>query len=444
MNKIEFTVEDIHHFSKRLDSAIRKINESDKINQKNKEDILDFKDFCVAESLSIGRVYKYVWMMEIFAEQLGRKTFKQVKSQDLIKIVEKLRVIRKYEKSTMDELKITFRKFYRYLYKLPRNQDPEQTAWIELKKSSRDEKIFDILTVEEIKKMTQAAGNDRDRCLLLLTYEVGARVSEILTAQIKNIEFDNYGGKLTINQSKTQPRIVRFVLAENEVKNWLNKHPFSQDVNAPLFCSLGDRNRYAPLSYNAFAKVLKELAKRAKITKHVSPQTLRRSRATHLAPELKEHLLKVFFGWSTNSRVASRYVRLNGQDLDDKVLEMYDKKVPKTLKSKFSFQTCSKCNTKNKFSNKYCENCGNTLDQERALDMEIRERLFSEIGKAVIVETNQNPDFQGALGKISEKIQMKKMMLQIIGEENLEGYGIKVSEAEKRKIFGERQNIEGK
>ena len=57
-------------------------------------------------------------------------------------------------------------------------------------KKERKKLPREMLTIEEVKKLAKHTNNLRDRCFILILYESGARIGELLNLKIKDIEFD--------------------------------------------------------------------------------------------------------------------------------------------------------------------------------------------------------------------------------------------------------------
>lgn len=148
-------------------------------------------------------------------------------------------------------------------------------------------KIPHVLSQDEIEKiLDQPDISDllglRDRAMLEFAYATGARVSEILKIEIKNINFD-LGFVQIFHGKGNKERLVPFgsyakkfllkYLQESRLK--IKKQKFSREV---LFLSRNGK----PLTRMAYWNILKRYVNQAEIKKHVSPHTLRHSFATHL------------------------------------------------------------------------------------------------------------------------------------------------------------------
>lgn len=148
-------------------------------------------------------------------------------------------------------------------------------------------KIPHVLSQEEIEKiLNQPDSSDslgqRDRAMLEFAYATGARVSEILRIEIRNINFDlgfvqifhGKGNKerLVPLGSYAKKYLIKYL---NESWPKIKKQKYSGEV---LFLSRNGR----PLTRMAYWNILKRYVTQAEIEKHVSPHTLRHSFATHL------------------------------------------------------------------------------------------------------------------------------------------------------------------
>jgi site-specific recombinase XerC len=65
----------------------------------------------------------------------------------------------------------------------------------------------DIITVEEVDRMIEAAGSIRDKALVSLMYESGARCDEIEKCRIKDVKPHPHGLHIMLN-GKTGVRLV--------------------------------------------------------------------------------------------------------------------------------------------------------------------------------------------------------------------------------------------
>ena len=137
----------------------------------------------------------------------------------------------------------------------------------------RNNKIPEILTPEEIKRIIEVTENIKHKLILKMLYGCGLRVSEIVNLKKEDINFDE--GLIHIKLAKGKKD--RFVKLPDsildELKSYINL------INKEILFS---SNRGGRLSKKTIAKIVENAAKKAKIKKRVYPHLLRHSFATHL------------------------------------------------------------------------------------------------------------------------------------------------------------------
>lgn len=151
-------------------------------------------------------------------------------------------------------------------------------------------------------------------------YETGGRIGELLNLRRKHVQFDNIGAVL-IFSGKTGDRRVRLITTTPALSQWMLDHPLD-DPDAPLWVTLGDRNRGAPLDYGAARYALQSLAERAKIKKRINPHSFRHARASYLANHLTEAQLGKYLGW-THNQTLNMYTALYADFSSKMGVELY-------------------------------------------------------------------------------------------------------------------------
>jgi len=142
-----------------------------------------------------------------------------------------------------------------------------------------------VLTVHEVERLLDAPRADdplawRDRALVELGYATGARVSEIVGLEVKDLLFDQ--GLVRLYGKGSKERLVpvgrralgAVALYNREIRPGLEKGK----GRGVLFLN----GRGQPLSRVGAWGIVKKLARAAGITKRVTPHTLRHTFATHL------------------------------------------------------------------------------------------------------------------------------------------------------------------
>lgn len=160
-------------------------------------------------------------------------------------------------------------------------------------------KLPQVLTTSEVNNMIVAADNPRDKLVMELLYGAGLRVSELCNLCLKDINMAH--GYVRCIGKGSKERIVpigraaldavrQYLDAEERLKpkpepaknanasNSRSKRAPRSIMSPPLF---GDR-KGKRLSRLVVWQIVKRLAAKARITKPLSPHTLRHSFATHL------------------------------------------------------------------------------------------------------------------------------------------------------------------
>lgn len=114
------------------------------------------------------------------------------------------------------------------------------------------------MTEDEVKRLASVAKTSRNRALVLVLYESGCRIGEVLSLRIRNVEFDNHGAVLIVT-GKTGMRRVRVIMSSPSIADWLNVHPRRDDPDFPLWVGQG-RLRLCAMKYEAVRSALQDLA----------------------------------------------------------------------------------------------------------------------------------------------------------------------------------------
>jgi integrase/recombinase XerD len=361
---------DIYAYERDITKCVESIRSCHNISDSNKIAIIQFHDFCFAEGLSPARVLKYLMTLKTLSGFL-KKDFEKATKKDIQRIVMDIQK-KDYSEWTKKDFKVTLKKFYKWLRG---SEDyPEEVKW--LKTSMKNGRTFypeEVLSEQEIQRMIEAAEHVRDKALLASLYESGCRIGEILSLQVKHIEFTRFGARLIV-KGKTGMRRVLLLSSVGYLTRWINSHPYRNDPESPLWLDIRKPDKSGKnklMAYSNCVILLKRLAKRAKVNKRIYPHVFRHSRATFLANFMTEAQMKEMFGWKQGSDMPSVYVHLSGRDVDNALLklagiEVGEEKPGSSLKPK----KCPRCSFINTPSAKICERCSLALDLQTAFKME--------------------------------------------------------------------------
>ena len=353
------------HFIKTLESAKNHIKELN-TTPKNKQLILSFIDQLSAEGITRVRQCKYLYAFTTVAKLIP-KDFHKINKQDILTYCSTINSS-EYTEWTKRDFKIIIKRFVKWLREqegqiFDKHQYPEEVKWITTTmKRERKKKPSELLSIEDVKKLADAANNLRDRCFVLMLYESGARIGELLGLTLKDVEPDKYGMKIML-AGKTGERKIRLIASTPAINMWIERgHPDRDNKNSFLFCGMWAKKKGDEINYQTFRYMLQDLAKKAKIKKPVNPHHFRHSRATELSKQFTEAQLCQYMGWIPGSREAATYVHLSGRDMDDAILKLNGIAEEETEESKFKVVTCPRCGIQNSPESKACPHCGIPLD----------------------------------------------------------------------------------
>jgi integrase len=297
--------------------------------------------------------------------------------------------------TTFNQYHGLLRMFFRWLYNTDNDDSrtwktPSFIEKIKTKRPLRDSPYSnnDIWQPDEVQTIVQYESELRNQAIITLLWDLDARNHEITSLRLKDIVLNEQYGEGTIpSNTKTGGGPILLTSSFTYVRDWINIHPFKNESDARLICSLYNG---APIKSDAIRDVLVKL--RSKImrlvrqgsitdqkqrqkleyllrTKKWNPYCFRHSAITDDSNHLPEFALKKKVRWKMNSKQGNRYIRNSwSEDLRNNILEHSGievaNKQPRIVQRK-----CGSCGHINSLSNKYCENngCRYPLTQE-ALD----------------------------------------------------------------------------
>lgn len=224
-------------------------------------------------------VEKFVQFLEYKKAELTPKEIELKHLQEFLKWITELGMSAGSQARIISGIK----GFYKYLLlENILNYDP--TALLEAPRLGR--KLPDTLSVEDINKIIEAVDlskpeGQRNKAMIETLYSCGLRVSELVNLKISNLHFNN--GFVKVIGKGDKERLVPIgssaVKQINIYKNEVRCHISVKDNNGDfLFLN----RRGAKLTRVMVFTIIKQLALKIKMKKHISPHTFRHSFATHL------------------------------------------------------------------------------------------------------------------------------------------------------------------
>ncbi|MEW5859463.1 MAG: site-specific integrase [Cyanobacteriota bacterium] len=308
---------DIHERTAKLARALERFRNSPATLDANKQIILRFLNDCSLGKTVFGRskkkigparCLKYLNILKQLSAWLG-KPFAEVSQQDMEGLIVGLESDqfkslegRPFSPATKADIKKAIKKFWKW--KDGNNRVyPDLVAWID---SSDQLKDVPALSRAEIEQMIDQTASIRDKALLMVLFDSGARVEELLNVRLKpehlfwKAETGCY--MVRLEYSKTKPRTISLPLSTRLLKAWLEVHPAKSNSQAQLF----------PLSYGNLRMLVHRNGKRV-LGKRVTPHMLRHSSATFYANKLKNRYKLCYrYGWAMSSNMVDRYLDREG------------------------------------------------------------------------------------------------------------------------------------
>jgi integrase/ribosomal protein L40E len=261
-----------------------------------------------------------------------------------------------------------------------------------------------LVTTEEFQRLVNATDHPRVRALLAVALDSGVRPTELCGTRIRDFEFADLYGVLRVS-GKTGERTICLIKCLPYLQAWLQVHPDKYNPNAPLFAVVYKGKITFP-NRSTITVMVRTLCKRAGIDRRLYPYMFRHTRCTDLASRgIGEFNLKSFAGWTTESKMASRYVHLSGRDSIKAILQIEGIPIPSQEKSQdyIKTKTCPRCNAENEQDALYCRQCSLVLD-EKVLFVEKQELKHTD---ALMDQLIQHPTVQRAI-----KDAVKEMLAQ--------------------------------
>ncbi|MBN2067557.1 MAG: tyrosine-type recombinase/integrase [Candidatus Diapherotrites archaeon] len=360
----------IHPFERDLEGEIKRL-ENSSLAEANKQLITSFYEHNLAQGFSLARLIRQMCVLRRTAGQV-KKDFREASKEDYEQFL-----IWLHKQGCKEATIWTYKKILKVFHKWLNNGTyPECVAWFKFKKIGNQTLPEQLLTQEDAKQLIKSALNQRDKALIASLWETGARIGELGSARIRDISFDEFGGRILLD-GKTGMRKVRIVHSAPYVLEWINKHPYSKNIDAPLWICL-EKSHCEQMGYSAISKVLRTAKKRASLQKPINPHHFRHSRATYMAQFLTDAQMKEYFGWGQDSKMAARYVHLSGKQVDDAVLRMCGLKKGEEQKDLLKREPCPRCKQLNDVNNDYCEKCWLPLSPQASREMRETEENSQE------------------------------------------------------------------
>ncbi|MFA5296904.1 MAG: tyrosine-type recombinase/integrase [Lutibacter sp.] len=237
------------------------------ISEENSLIIISYSSYLKGKCYSESTIKTYTSFIADFFNFLKDTPLDTLTNRDVEKFIEAVFVPRNYSISTHRQF-VSAVKLFKAFY-------PEcKIEELQLKRPKKSRILPTILSKEEVIDLLRYTKNLKHRAILAMIYSAGLRISELLNLKLEHINVDRR--QIFVKNSKGR-KDRNVILAESLLplmNNYLTTyHPEDYFVEGKPY------QKYSAESVRAF---LHRSRKIARITKNVTPHTLRHSYATHL------------------------------------------------------------------------------------------------------------------------------------------------------------------
>ena len=346
--------------------AMKELDRLKKIDPVNSDYLVNYARYLKLKNLSPKTVELKLWRVYIFLLYNKFQDINAILQSDVEDYV--LERKEKVSPFTLQGDILELKLFLKWF--LPDKVD--QLITFKIQKPKRKLPVDQLITREDIQKMVASCDTQRDRALIMLLWDSGARINEILSRSIGHVAFDRYGAVIIVD-GKTGERRMRLTSCVPDLQAWVNIHPMKNNQNAPLFITY---NRYGSgkkeLNVHTVQNRLKVIAAQAGIQKRVHPHGIRHARLTDLSKQgFSEMELRIIAGWESSSLMPAVYVHLSGADVENKVLAKAGiiTEDSKAGSSTLDARQCPRCGGLYAYDMKYCPKCSLILDSKTAMEI---------------------------------------------------------------------------
>jgi integrase/ribosomal protein L40E len=449
---------DVHRYAERLAEQPELLMKENMLSE-NRQAITEFIDFCkVNPKIGEGRLIKLYYMLRKIGSACD-KPFRQMDEKDVLRMIAKLQdlktmprnhqaLIRRIDglsnklpgargkdakkiaakidslKSEMDAIKprplsdgtkTDLRKavvqFWRWLYYDQYYGDKPPMVRRICTSCLQAGGEPEIYTKDEVEKIIAGMRSPRDKAFFSCLYDLGCRVSELLSRQIRHIDYSKNGEiRILIEADKT--RKTHWEPLYESVQHfvtWMHTHPNPKDQNAPIWTirklDKNGRSYIVPMSYATANKMFDSAISKEgiKTNRKAIMHMLRKSKATHDSDDGVpiQHIEKRG-SWSKGSMALRQcYLSAQQKQKDDAYSRKYGLPTDEDEKQKTELKTCLRCSTPLGGRASFCTRCGHPVSMKVAVMQQfvneavpeaISKSQLSELVKQYITQALENND----------------------------------------------------
>jgi site-specific recombinase XerD len=234
---------------------------------------------------------------------------------------------------------------------------------LENRKGFSESEILQLLSViHEV-----SINYERDYLFIIVGYEAGLRVAELMLLKLKDVEIDgkNNIAYIIVKSGKGSARKIPLILSLRKLIDFIANHPLKANPEAYLFYSKHARDHR--LSYKSASALIHRACEKAGLPRR-NLYKLRHSRITNLL--LSRTPMPIVQKISGHKRLETVRIYtsiINADVVDAVMIDRGLKPEKKNEDEKIQVKKCIKCNRMEDPTAVCCSNCGSFLDITTAL-----------------------------------------------------------------------------
>jgi integrase len=258
----------------------------------------------------------------------------------------------------------------------------------------------ELLTMEEIDELLEAADNSRDKALVAIMADSGLRIGAIASLRVRDINFSGAAASVTINEDanvKGASGTTPLTWSEGHVASWLDVHP-RRVADAPLFhvregyfdAHDGDGS----LDYQYLARRVRNIAAKTDIdTDRVNTHNFRKSAISRwIRDGMSEQAIKHRAHWDVDTEQFDNYSGVRDEELNDQILAHYGLEGEDVARP--DLDNCPRCGTPLRGTELFCPSCAGPLTDRAVAKAEGAE---DDIFDSIAADDLSNADLLKAL-----------------------------------------------
>src|SRR3989344_3295519 len=291
-----------------------------------KKYLINFLDQCllgkinVGKKLSLRRIHRYIDMLLIPLEYWNKETTKiSIKEiEDFDKALTSDKIKKRDKGDYASETKAGIRRAIKIYFKwrLGEEKAHKLVGWFDLR---RQRKTPDFLNEKEVELLYRSCRNERERFLIAVLFDTGARAGEFFNIRFEDLAMPNDSNsfiKINLKEeySKTKGRNISLFwkYSPEAIRDYLKlRKEKGITLNEPIYEG----------TYNQARAFIRRLGE-SKLKKNIHFHLFRHSSATYFADKLNRQQLCVRYGWNFSSDMPDVYISRAGvadKELDDKM-----------------------------------------------------------------------------------------------------------------------------